>query len=179
MDKNLTNYDLKWFEKGEWKEGWLAQPDESIDKTEFIKQYALQPEIWQKAFKFLAETDLKTVATGKYEVDGKNLYVNISEYLTKDEADAKCEAHLKYIDIQYTITGEEYMGITPLSETKDATPYSEEKDVYFAQPLSEKYHKADPNRFFIFFPSDAHRPAVKINDSIPVKKALVKIRIAD
>jgi YhcH/YjgK/YiaL family protein len=177
MENNSTTCDLNWFEKGEWKEGWQAKPDDSTNKAEFIKQYARQPELWQKAFKFMAETDLKNLAAGKYELDGANLFVNISEYATKEEADAKCEAHLKYIDIQYVISGEEKMGITPLTETKDATPYNEEKDVYFMQPLKEKYYPAEPGNFFIFFPSDAHRPAVKIADSVPVKKALVKLKI--
>jgi YhcH/YjgK/YiaL family protein len=175
MENNSTNYDLTWFEKGDWKEGWQAKPDESINKAEFIKQYARQPERWQKAFRFLAETDLKSLAAGKHEIDGENLFVNINEYDSKD--DAKCEAHLKYIDIQYVIIGEEKMGVTPLAETKDATPYNEGKDIYFMESLNEKFYPAGQSNFFIFFPSDAHRPAIKIADNIPVKKAIVKLKI--
>ena len=177
MENNSTTYDLNWFERGDWKAGWQAKPDESTNKPEFIKQYARQPELWQKAFKFLAETDLKNMAVGIHELGGKNLFVNINEYMTKDEADAPCEGHLKYIDIQYVISGEEKIGIAPLDQTKEATPYNDEKDVYFMQPLAEKYYPANQGNFFIFFPSDAHRPAIKIAESIPVKKAIVKLKI--
>ena len=175
MKNDSTNYDLNWFEKGDWKEGWQVKPDESINKTEFIKHYALHPERWQKAFKFMAETDLKNLAVGKHEIDGTNLFVNINEYASKDEA--PCEGHLKYIDIQFVISGEEKIGITPMAKTKEATPYDDEKDVYFMQPLDEKFYPANQGNFFIFFPSDAHRPAIKIADSVPVKKAIVKLKI--
>jgi YhcH/YjgK/YiaL family protein len=172
-----AGYDLTWYAQGDWKEGWQAIPDESIDKEEFINLYSANPERWQKAFQFLADTDLKNLAVGRYELEGKDLYINISEYNTKNEEDAKCEAHLKYVDIQYLISGEEKMGIAPLSDTKEATPYNEEKDIYFMKPNSEKYYLANPTNFFIFFPGDAHRPSVKVKENVPVKKAVVKLKI--
>jgi YhcH/YjgK/YiaL family protein len=172
-----TGTDLNWFENGSWKEGWTAKPDESINKEEFIRQYSLNPERWQKTFRFLAGTDLKNLATGRYELDGNNLYVNISEYVTKDEKDAKCEAHHQYVDIQYLISGEEKISVVPLADTGEATPYNEEKDIYFMQPDYDKYYSANPGRFFIFFPGDAHRPCVKVKENAPVKKAVVKLKI--
>jgi YhcH/YjgK/YiaL family protein len=173
-----TSEALNWFEKGDWKEGWQAQADESIDTAEFFHQYSTNPERWKKAFRFLASTDLKALAVGRYELEGADLYVNISEYTTKNEADAKCEAHYKYVDIQYLIAGEEKMSVVPLADTKEATPYNEEKDIYFMKPDYDKYYLANPSRFFIFFPGDAHRPSVKVNENAPVKKAVVKLRIA-
>jgi YhcH/YjgK/YiaL family protein len=167
----------EWFEKGSWKDGWAAVPDESINKEEFIRQYSVNPERWQKAFRFLGGTDLKTIAVGRYELEGNDLYVNISEYITKDEKDAKCEAHHQYVDIQYLISGEEKISVVPLADTKDATPYDEEKDIYFMQPDYDKYYLATPDRFFIFFPGDAHRPSVKVKENAPVKKAVVKLKI--
>ncbi|MDR0833171.1 MAG: YhcH/YjgK/YiaL family protein [Candidatus Symbiothrix sp.] len=172
-----TGADLDWFEQGNWKEGWTAEPDESINREVFIRQYAAHPERWQKAFRFLATTDLKNSATGRYELDGSDVYVNISEYVTKDEKDAKCEAHHQYVDIQYLISGEEQISVVPLADTKNATPYNEEKDIYFIQADYDKYYLANPDRFFIFFPDDAHRPCVKVKENAPVKKAVVKLKI--
>jgi YhcH/YjgK/YiaL family protein len=173
-----TGRDLVWYKKGEWLEGWQAKPDESVDEKEFIRQYDLNPARWQKAFQFLASADLENLAVGRYELEGADLYVNISEYNTKNEADAKCEAHLKYVDIQYLIAGEEQMSVVPLTDTKEATPYNEEKDIYFMKPDYDKYYLANSDRFFVFFPGDAHRPSVKIAENVPVKKAVVKLRIA-
>jgi YhcH/YjgK/YiaL family protein len=178
MSNTANNYDLTWYAKGDWKEGLQAQPDETVNKEEFIRQYAANPERWQKAFRFLASPEFPHLPEGKHVIDGGNLFVNINEYDTKNAEDAKCEAHKKYADIQFMISGEELMGLTPLSNTQNPTPYSEEKDIYFMQPNDMQYYLADTSNFFIFFPSDAHRPAVKVKDSVPVKKAIVKVRIA-
>ncbi|MDR3339999.1 MAG: YhcH/YjgK/YiaL family protein [Candidatus Symbiothrix sp.] len=166
-----------WFQKGEWKEGWQVKPDESIDKEVFIRHYFANKERWKKSFRFLASQDLQGMALGRYELEGADLYVNISEYTTKNEEDAKCEAHIKYIDIQYLIFGEEKIGVLPLSDTKDATPYDAEKDIYFMKPDYDKYYLADAGRFFIFFPDDAHRPSVKVAENALVRKAIVKLKI--
>ncbi|MDR2621233.1 MAG: YhcH/YjgK/YiaL family protein [Dysgonamonadaceae bacterium] len=178
MSNNVNNYDLAWYAKGDWKEGLQAQPDETVNKEEFIRQYAANPELWQKAFRFLASPGFPHLAAGKHVIDGENLFVNINEYITKNAEDALCEGHIKYADIQFMISGEELMGLTPLSDTQNPTPYSEEKDMYFMQPNNMQYYLADTSRFFIFFPNDAHRPAVKVKDNVPVKKAIVKVRIA-
>jgi YhcH/YjgK/YiaL family protein len=174
MEEQTTRYDLRWFDRCDWKEGWHVQADESIDPDEFIKHYSRHPERWQKSFKFLMDTDLKRLPVGRYELDGDRVFVNISQYKTKD--DAPCEVHRKYIDIQYVISGEEQIGITPLNETEDATPYDEEKDVAFVQ-AEDLYAPAYPGNFFVFFPTDAHRPGISIERSITVKKAIVKILI--
>lgn len=176
MSNTANNYDLAWYAKGDWKEGLQAQSDESVNKEEFIRQYAQNPELWQKAFRFLASPEFPHLAEGKYVIDGENLFVNINEYITKNEEEAKCEAHIKYADIQLMISGEELMGLTHLSDTQNPTPYSEEKDIYFMEPNDMRYYLADTSRFFIFFPNDAHRPAVKVTDNVPVKKAIVKVR---
>ena len=57
----------------------------------------------------------------RYDIDGDNLYATVSEYITKNEEDAKFEAHQKYIDIQYVISGKEIMSIAPLSTEKGSS----------------------------------------------------------
>jgi hypothetical protein len=103
MSNKVNNYDLAWYAKGDWKEGLQAQPDETVNKEEFIRQYAANPELWRKAFRFLADPEFPHLAGGKYEIDGENLFVNINEYITKNEEDAKCEAHIKYADKWFRI----------------------------------------------------------------------------
>jgi YhcH/YjgK/YiaL family protein len=169
--------DPDWFEKGDWKEGWNILPDESINKEEFIRQYSLNPERWAKAFRFLSGTDLKAADLGRYELENADLFVNISEYTTKNEIDAKFEAHKKYVDIQYLVWGEEQISIVPLSDTHEETPYDEEKDIYFMQSGYDQYYPAASDRFFIFFSEDAHKPCVKWKENALVRKVVVKLRI--
>jgi len=168
----------KWFEKGEWLNGWTVKPDASINRKAFAISYFKQKERWDKAFTFLKESDLSKMELKRYDIDGNNLYAPISEYLSKNEEDARYEAHRKYIDIQYVVSGKELIGIAPVSQQKDILdPYNEVKDVMFMTVTSEKNYPASPDRFFIFFPEDLHRPGLKDGENSPVRKAVVKVKI--
>src|SRR5690348_4835726 len=64
----------KWFKKKEWLHGLSVTPHSSIDKAEFAKQYYLNQAAWDKAFAYLKNTDLKTLANGRHVIDGDNVY---------------------------------------------------------------------------------------------------------
>ena len=54
---------------------------------------------YNKAVDFLQNTDLENLAPGKYEIDGKNVYANVTEYTTIPWEEAKYESHHDYTDI--------------------------------------------------------------------------------
>ncbi len=152
-------------------------PDRSINVIEFNRQYLLNPERWDRAFSFLRDTDLAGIEKGRYELEGSDLFASVDEYVTKDEPDTRLEAHRKYADIQYIISGDEIMGIVPLGKTSETVPYNAEKDIVFLESVKEKLLHATPGRYFIFFPDDAHRPGIKVVGQAPVKKVVIKVRI--
>jgi YhcH/YjgK/YiaL family protein len=167
-----------WFEKGEWLNGWTVKPDATINRKAFAISYFLHKERWDKAFTFLKESDLTNMELKRYDIDGDNLYAPVSEYITKNEEDARYEGHKKYIDIQYVITGKELIGIAPANLQKDILePYNETKDIIFITVGQIINFKASPDRFFIFFPDDLHRPGIKDGENSPVRKAVVKVKI--
>ncbi len=103
---------------------------------------------------------------------------SVSEAMTKNEEDAKFEAHHNYIDIQHVITGAEQMSISPLSDKKEElVAYDPAKDVEFMTVNQTASYVATPDKFFIFFPSDIHRPSVKVDENKIVRKVVVKVRI--
>ena len=166
-----------WFDKGEWKQGWAVAPDPTIDQRELAIQYFKNPEVWNKAFTFLKTTPLDTLSKGKHVIDGDLLYANADEYTTKNEDVARFEAHRKYADIQYVISGKERIGVRPLVEGEVTELYAEEKDVLFLAYSDKNYQPADPGKFFIFFPADAHSPGVKADTNSVVHKVVMKVRI--
>jgi YhcH/YjgK/YiaL family protein len=167
----------KWFGSGAWSEGWSVKPDQSVNKKEFVISYFKNKSRWEKAFKFLAENDLGKLEVRKYELDGDKLFATVSEYLTKDEETTNFEAHRKYIDIQYVIIGREIMNVAPLKTAcEEVTPYDEAKDIEFLKVLTMQKHAATQENFFIFFPSDAHRPGIKENTSARVRKLVIKVK---
>lgn len=168
----------KWFEKGEWLNGWQVRPDESINRKAFAISYFKNRERWDKAFAFLRSNNLKDLEVKRYDIDGDNVYAPVSEYLTKNEEDARYEAHRKFIDIQYVISGREQIGIAPLTARNETLePYIEANDIEFLTVNGGVNHPATPDRFFIFFPEDAHRPGLKDGENSMVRKIVVKVRI--
>ena len=168
----------KWFGKGEWLNGWQIKPDPSIDRKAFAVAYFKNSTRWNKAFNFLKSTDPEKLELKRYDLDGDNLYATVSEYLTKNEEDARYEAHQKYIDIQYVASGKEMIGVAPVSQKQNVLePYDPAKDVEFMTVGNGVNLKATPERFFIFFPENLHRPGLKDGLNAPVRKVVVKVRI--
>ncbi|MCQ2958322.1 MAG: YhcH/YjgK/YiaL family protein [Candidatus Gastranaerophilales bacterium] len=144
---------------------------DTLDNAE--KYFNLSPQI-KSALLYLKNTDLKNIEIGRHYLDGDNMYVNVDEYETK--ISDNIEAHRKYIDIQYIISGEEQMGVSLLKNLTPITEYDEEKDIIFYNGKAD-LNLVKENEFIIFYPEDAHLPCQMIDKAKKVKKAVVKIKI--
>ena len=132
---------------------------------------------YAKAIDFLKNTDLESLAPGKYEIDGKNVFANVQEYTTIPWEEAKYETHRDYSDIQYMISGTETMTYAPIDELNVSVPYNEEKDVVFydnENPGLKVVAKA--GEYMIFNPCDGHKPKAAAGEPAPIKKVIVKIK---
>ncbi len=167
----------KWFNKKEWLGGVALTPHSSIDKKEFARQYQLNKAYWDKAFAFLREHNADSLPKGKYIVDGDNVTVSVTEDASKDFEKTSWESHRKFIDLQYIVSGEEKMGVYPVTKAVVTKEYDEKKDVAnYTAP--GKFYVAGPGKFFLFFPSDAHRPNITPGGNKVVKKIVIKVRAA-
>lgn len=165
----------KWVKSHEWAKDLKIKPDPSINSVEFMKQYASNKTLWDKAFAFLGNSKLATMAPGKYPIDGDNAYAMISAGLPKKLEDVKWESHKKYIDLQYVISGKIKIGVAPVAKATVTEPYSENRDAANYN-VDGKYLTATPKEFFLFFPQDAHRPDIKVDGADSLKKLVIKIR---
>ncbi|EXG86982.1 MULTISPECIES: YhcH/YjgK/YiaL family protein [Lacrimispora] len=132
---------------------------------------------YEKAVDFLKNTDLESLAPGKYEIDGKNVFANVTEYTTVPWEEAKYEAHHNYTDIQYVISGSETMTYARIDELNEKVPYNEEKDVVFydnENPGLKVVVKA--GEYMIFNPWDGHKPKAAAGEPALIKKVIVKIK---
>jgi YhcH/YjgK/YiaL family protein len=168
----------KWFKKKEWLNGAPLKPHKSINKVEFARQYRINKVYWDKAFAFLKEQNLQTIAKGKYPIDGDNVFASVTEDPSKDFDKTNWESHRKYIDIQCVLAGEEKMGKWPVAEVTSITrPYDETKDVAnYTAP--GKFYIIPAGTFIIFFPGEAHRPNITPGGNKVVKKLVIKVRAA-
>ena len=168
----------KWIESREWANGWDAVADESIDAVEFVRQYKTNKPLWDKLFKFLAETDPNTLEAGKIVLEEGRLWLNILEYTPKSAEDTKIESHKNFIDLQYTFEGNELMGLAHhVIPTGDYDPVKDKTNYKTDEPID--YVPADPKRFFLYFPNDMHQPSVRSKEDPGVSRKIVgKIEFA-
>lgn len=170
----------KWYKKKEWLNGVPLTPHKSINKDEFARQYRINKTYWDKAFAFLKEQNLQTIAKGKYPIDGDNVFASVTEDPGKDFDKTGWESHQKYIDVQCIIVGEEKMGKWPVAQVTSITkPYDEKKDVAnYTAP--GKFYTLPAGTFIIFFPGEAHRPNITPapGEHKVVKKIVIKVKAA-
>ena len=128
-----------------------------------------------KALQYLAQTDFTSMEPGKYEIEGENIFALVQTYNTKPFSSGKWEAHKKYIDVQYIVSGKEKMGFTETTKVIIMEEYNEEKDCAIYKGEGN-FLIAEEGHFAIFFPSDVHMPGMAINIPKEVKKVVVKVK---
>lgn len=147
-----------------------------IDEIENFNKYTTLHDKFTKVAEFIKENSLTELNTGRHEIDGQDMYVNIDEYVTKDVLESLPEGHRNYIDIQIVLEGHEKIGYTNINNAKSKIEYNSEKDIEFFKADCE-YIKAYSGRFFIFYPQDIHHPCITDNEKSQIKKAVFKIKI--
>ena len=145
------------------------------DKLSNAERYYTLSEGIREGLEYLKQNDISLLEDGKYEINGAELFINVNSYTTKDTAD--WETHKKYIDIQYIKQGKEKIGICDKETCTTKTPYNAEKDIEFLTGESGEFYTMEPEDFMIIFPEEAHKPGIKVNENIYVKKAILKVAI--
>ena len=146
------------------------------DKIKNIDKYKNLSERIKKGIEFIQNTDLVNAKTGKYIIEGDNIYAGIDEYNTRSKDVSMPEIHKKYLDIQYIISGNELMGYAPFNNQQVVTEYNAEKDIAFLNS-EVSFFDFKENHFAIFFPEELHMPCISKNESSPIKKVVVKVLI--
>jgi YhcH/YjgK/YiaL family protein len=143
---------------------------DSIDNG--ARYYALHPRL-SRVFDFLRTADIKALEPGRHDIDGDNLFVNVSELELRPLDAAHLEAHNRYIDVQVVIEGEEIFG---WSERKECTtPEGEfdiERDILFYSDIPQTFYTVREGQFTILYPEDAHAPMLGNGH---VKKLIFKV----
>ena len=145
-----------------------------IDKIENLKNYAQVNPLFPKVVEFIQQHDLNALEPGKYEIEGKDLFVNIQMAKGRTPEAAVIETHNRMIDIQIPLSDAETFGYTQRDLLPDAE-YNEEKDITKIPDLAaDSYLTCQPGMMAIFFPRDGHAPCIA---GVPeIKKAIFKVK---
>ena len=144
-----------------------------IDAGALYGRYTPLHPLFERAFRILADSDLRAMAPGRYPVVGDQLYLSIDHMQGRGREGARLEAHRRYVDIQYTIEGYEEIGWMPLAECGPPRDgFDDTRDIAFFDRRPGTWLAVPEGTFAIFFPEDAHAPLAGHG---AVKKAIVKV----
>lgn len=144
-----------------------------LDSIQNADRYTALHPLLKQAFDFLRTHDLASLPDGKITLDGEQLYISVAT--AEGKTTAPLEAHQRYIDVQMPISTTETMGWRPTADCHNVQQnYDAERDIaFFADDYTTRL-QVQPGQFVIFFPEDAHAPAMAQG---LLKKLVVKILI--
>ena len=148
-----------------------------VDRIQNADLYINMHARFQAAFDFLRQDNIADLETGEYQICGKDVYANVASYETLPADEGECEAHRKYIDLQFIADGKEHIGYSPLEEQALVEEYCDDRDVAFYDGTAPSFVSLSSGMFAIFFPDDAHKPCRYLERSSKVKKIVVKIAV--
>ena len=145
-----------------------------IDTIKNVSQYAeIHPDL-PKVLQHIAAIDPLTAEAGRYDIPESEAFFMIQKYETKDISEGLWEAHRKFIDVQYVISGIERIGYKEISGLTETVKYSEESDAAFLQGDGD-FLLMGEGMCMILYPQDAHMPGISIDKAVSVVKIVVKL----
>jgi YhcH/YjgK/YiaL family protein len=151
-----------------------------LDQLKHAEAYRHLSEGFAAGLDYLRSSDFTHIPDGRYEIIGSNGFAIVQSYTTKPREKGRWEAHRKYADIQYMISGGERMGVAPIERMTVEQAYNGEKDLEFFTSANEagQFFTVEQGSFTIFLPHDVHMPTLAIERPVAVKKVVVKVRLS-
>jgi YhcH/YjgK/YiaL family protein len=130
--------------------------------------------VFAQAFAFLRTLGARTLPAGRHAIEGDRLYAMVIRGEGKGRAAARLETHRRYIDIQFTVAGQDLIGWAPLDARLRGQGFDTAKDVEMQDGPSLAWVDVPPDTFAIFYPHDAHAPMAATG---PLHKIVVKVAV--
>jgi biofilm protein TabA len=141
------------------------------------EKYNYLDEKFTAAYRWLRETDLNAIKAGSYPIM-EGVTANVQEYDTKAPSEGRFEAHNKFFDIQYIISGREQFGICKREGLK---VYSEDPAndlVLYEEPEVSGTVPLLQGDLIVVAPEDAHKPRLHAGKGPEaVRKVVVKVSV--
>ena len=99
------------------------------DLAHLSQQAELSPAL-AMASAYLKQAAGRSLPDGRVDIDGEDVYALVQSYETL-AGEPRFEAHRRYIDIQYVVSGAEIIGWAPLAALVVTDGYDRAKDIAF------------------------------------------------
>ncbi len=146
-----------------------------VDRFDHSALYQAVHPLLAAGFAFLKRPDLEQLPPGKVTIDGERLFAIVSDDEGRGREQSLLEAHRRYLDIQYIVSGTDHIGWLPTSDCERVqTEYDPQRDVAFYYDRPATWLVLPQGNFAIFLPQDAHAPLAGTGR---VRKVVVKVQI--
>ena len=142
--------------------------------------FAWLPQPLKTVIEHLKKTDFQALPVGNYDLQGKDIYVQVFDMTTKPFAETRPEVHRQYADVQFSVSGCEKIGVASDDGSNTvAEDLLAERDLLFYSGVeNESMLTMIPGSFAVFMPSDVHRPACAFDQPEAIRKVVVKVRVS-
>ena len=131
-----------------------------------------------KVLEFLSRDDLADIECGRHDIVGDEVFANVMEFTTVPAAEKNYEAHRRYADIHYVISGVERLAVAPIDEVEPVCDFNEADDFgLYANPAREAWVTLHEGDIVVTPPEDAHKPGCSVDEPAPLKKICVKVLV--
>lgn len=144
------------------------------DKLENIRTYKGLSPAWDAAINAIFDHIFADKPEGKYVLQGEQFYYSVQNaaYIRHGQ----WEAHRKYIDIQFSLTGDEICRCAAVTDLHDWQAYDAARDILFSGDTDSGVSIPLLKGWFIaLFPQDAHMPCVPAGDAESGCKVVFKV----
>ena len=148
----------------------------NINNTSDIEKVSSKSII--KAINYLRDNDFVNMKTGVYNIMGDDIIAQVVDRETKLKKNSKAEVHRKYVEIQFSVLGNEIIGYARDTYNNIiCEEVLEEKDSIFYNNVENEFDLIMvKGSFAIFFPQDVHRPWCICKKQSIVRKVNIKIK---
>ncbi len=110
---------------------------------------------------------------------GEGAFALEQAYNSKPRAEGRLESHLKYIDIQVLVAGEEFIEVAEISTLAVSENLTPAKDLIFYRDTraTSPLRLSGPGATAVFFPPDGHMGGLAISTPALVRKIVIKVPV--
>lgn len=132
----------------------------------------------KQSIEYVRDNVNSNTPSGRYDIDGDNLFFMVSDSTSRHIQDANPEYHQKYIDVQIILAGPEGMAVSTLPpHTHVVDDKIADNDIAFIEtPKEETMFVLQSNDFIVLLPNEVHKPLCAVDNKITtIRKVVVKI----
>ena len=147
-----------------------------FDSLKNLEQYKnVHPRVY-RGLQLLRDTDFSALTETRYEVEGEDLFFFLQDYETRPVNDTP-EAHRKYADIQFVLSGREKFDVAPLQDMTEEVEAHPDRDLWLYHGRISASFVLEGDKFVVAFPGDAHAPCIAVDAPEQVHKVVVKVKL--